>query len=359
KQRILRVVPHALVFKPTGMNDWRADAEILQQNTFVHGSSPYISGLALLGQRSYTRGVELIGVMPDVEKNVSEVDQYIVEGDINLLNTEPYSIVIGRSLAYSLGVSIGDSIVVTLPEISISPAGVFPRTKRFRLVAVFEVGAQVDQGIALIHLDAAQKLFRRGNAVDGLRVRFDDIYNAPKYLPNVIDGLGEDYAGKDWSETQGSLFKAVKLEKTVTGLLLGIIIAVAAFNIVTTLVMMVTEKRSDIAVLRTMGMTGREILIVFVIQGAATGLYGILLGAVIGIPVAIFFPQIVASIESLFGFHIFDPSVFYVTGLPSVWRLSDTLLVCGVAATISCIATLYPSFKASKIEPAEALRYDI
>jgi len=210
----------------------------------------------------------------------------------------------------------------------------------------------------MIHLADAQKLFRTGNSVAGLRLKFSDLYLAPEGANAVKAMLGDDVVVTDWSQTQGSLFKAVKLEKTVTGILLSIIIAVAAFNIITSLIMMVTEKRSDIAVLRTMGMTRYQVMNIFIFQGSITAIWGIAIGLITGVPCALYPPDIIHFFENLFQFQVFDENVYFVTSIPSLWMLSDTLIVCLFAAFLSFIATLYPAYRASKIEPAEAMRYD-
>jgi len=359
EERILRAVPHAFLTRPEGMHRWRDDAKKIASFPSLRGASPYITGQVLIGRSGINKGVELYGVDPDQEQKVSEVANYMVAGELKDLNSRRYGIVLGSLLANSLGVGLGDSVEVTLADLSITPAGIFPREKKFRVVGVFEIGAQADEFLALINLHDAQVLFRRGDSVDGLRLRFDDIYRAPGELQQLLQQLGTGYSGRDWSQTQGSLFHAVKLEKNVTELMLSIIIAVAAFNIVTSLVMMVAEKRGDIAVLRTMGMGRRDIMLIFLVQGSATGLSGVLGGLLFGIPVALFLPDIMSALEHLFGFTVFDPDVYFVTQLPSVWHFQDTAVVCVIAALMSCLSAIYPAYRASKIEPAEALRYEL
>jgi lipoprotein-releasing system permease protein len=225
-------------------------------------------------------------------------------------------------------------------------------------VGIFEVGAQVDQHLALIHITDAQKLFRLGSSVDGLRLKFDDFYQAPAHIASMKSHTPDKYQFTDWSDTQGSLFRAVKLEKTVTGLLLGIIILVAAFNIVTGLIMMVTEKRSDIAVLRTMGMSRTQVLQIFVTQGFVTALIGVTLGLILGVPVAIYLPDLMAFFEKVFGLQVFDPDVYYVVQFPSRWMLSDTINVAAFALVSALISSIFPAYRASQILPADAMRYD-
>ncbi len=359
KQRILRVVPHGFLTTAEPLADWRQLAGRIEDTPALEGSAPFVGGKALVNFGGSVRGLELQGILPQREPRVSIVDQHMLVGNLDSLRPGDYGIILGAMLARSMGATTGDKITVTLPQVSITPAGIFPRTKRFTLVGVFEVGAQVDQTLALIHLEDAQTLFRLGDAVDGLRLKFEDIYAAPEQLDALVENLGPGgYHGKNWSETQGSLFQAVKMEKTVVGVMLSIIVAVAAFNIITCLVMMVAEKRTDIAVLRTMGMKAGDIVSIFMVQGTALGVAGIMVGAALGIPAALFLPDFVALMERMTGFQVFDPNVYFVSYMPSRFEWPDALWVCGTALLITLLATLYPSYRAAKILPAEALRYE-
>ena len=358
KERILRVVAHGSIEDSRGLEDWRDLQERIAPTSGLEGSAPFVDGKALLHYRKNVKAVEIQAVLPEQERQVSIVDQYVLIGRLDALQPGAYGIVLGSLVARSLGIALGDKITVTLPQVSVTPAGIFPRTKRFTVVGVFEVGAQVDQYLALIHLADGQKLFRTGGNVDGLRLKFNDIYAAPQQLQALEQQLGPDYKTRDWSETQGSLFQAVKMEKTVVGLMLSIVIAVAAFNIVTSLIMMVAEKRSDIAVLRTLGMTRGDIVHIFIVQGLVIGVLGVLIGAALGVVTALWLPEIVGALERLSGVQIFDPDIYFVPYLPSLWRLDDTLVVTLGAIVVALLATLYPAYRASTIEPAEALRYD-
>ena len=359
KQRLLRAVPHGFIAKDGGLNDWRSlQTQLVGKNDII-GASPFIDSKVLLSGGRGVKGAELQGIEPEQEGAVSPIAEYFVSGEFQALAAGDFGIVLGSLLAYSLGVGVGDDVVVTLPKVSVSIAGVFPRSRKFTVVGIFEAGAQVDQTLAFTHLHDAQRLFRMGKKVDGLRLRFSDLYAAPAGIEALRDQYDDTYELKDWSQTQGSLFQAVKLEKSVTGILLGIIVAVAAFNIITSLVMMVTEKRSDIAVLRTMGMTRRNVMAIFMCQGCATGFLGIAAGLLFGIPVAIFLPQIMQFFEALLGVQVFDPTVYFVAKIPSVWRLDDTLVIAIVAIVSSILATIYPAYRSTLIEPAEAIRYNV
>jgi lipoprotein-releasing system permease protein len=247
---------------------------------------------------------------------------------------------------------------MTLPTVSITPAGLFPRSKRFSVAGIFEVGAQVDQSLALIHLSDAQRLFRYGSSVQGLRIKTDDIYQAAAAVRPLPAKLGMNFEVKDWSQTQGGLFQAIQLEKRMVMLLLMIIIAVAALNIVTSLVLMVSDKRSDIAVLRTLGMTTRQIMAVFVIQGSAVGFIGIVIGSLAGCLLAINITVVADWLQTLVGLYLFDPSIYFISQIPSELALKDVVIVCGVGFILSILATLYPAFRATQVEPAEVLRYE-
>ncbi|HEY0893801.1 MAG TPA: FtsX-like permease family protein, partial [Cellvibrio sp.] len=230
-------------------------------------------------------------------------------------------------------------------------------SRSFTLVGVFEVGAQVDSTLALIHVQDAQKFLRKPG-VQGLHVKTDNMFAAAQIMSELRAQLGDEYRVKDWSQTQGSLFQAVKMEKIVVGSLLMIIIAVAAFNIVSSLVLMVADKRSDIAVLRTMGVSARQVMAIFIVQGSAIGFFGTFIGTVIGCIVALALTPIMGAAESLFGMQVFDPEVYFISQLPSVLLWQDVVFICCIALLLSFIATLYPAYRASQIEPAEALRYE-
>ena len=357
KQRILSVIPHGFIDQQPQMQDWQAVARQVEQHPEVVATAPYIGGFALI---SYDRGVESIqlqGILPEAENRVSVLEQHMIVGSSTDLRPGEFGIVMGRLLARSLGIAPGDKVNLTLSDINITPAGVFPRTRPFTLVGVFEVGAQVDQTLAMIHIDDAKRLFRY-QGVQGLHVKVTDIYRAGPVMGELAGDFGESYTVKDWSQTQGSLFQAVKMEKIVIAALLCIIIAVAAFNIVSSLVLMVADKRSDIAVLRTLGLNARQVMAIFVVQGSAVGVAGTLIGALIGCVVAQTLNRIMNFFEALFGWQIFNPEVFFITQLPSVLMWQDVAFICGLALTLSVVATLYPAYRAAKIEPAEALRYE-
>ena len=374
KQRILSVVPHGFVDQQPRMRDWRAMAQQIIQQPNIVASAPYIGGFVMLSSRQSVYGVELQGILPKEEESVSVIHRYMQGAQLgsplqpkleskkttlDVLQGGEFGIVLGSLVARYLNVGIGDSVVMTLPQVAITPAGIFPRMKRFNVKGIFEVGAQVDQSLVLVHLDDAQRLFRYGTSVQGLRIQVDDIYKAGEVVDSLALQLGSDqYVTKDWSQTQGSLFQAIKLEKRMVTLLLMIIIAVAALNIVTSLVLMVADKRSDIAVLRTLGMSTREIMSVFMVQGSAVGILGVVIGGLLGCLIASNISAVVAWFESLLGVYVFDPNVYFISRIPSELRWEDVILVCGTGLLLSVVATVYPAYRATRVEPAEVLRYE-
>lgn len=358
KGRILNVVPHGFVTGDEPIGDWQSLSERVEANPGVLATAPYISGFGLASLGDSSEMVQIQGILPEAEKHVSVVDQHMLRGELANLQSGEWGIVIGRILARFINAQVGDSISILTPRVSTTPMGPILMPKQFKVVGIFEVGADVDKTLAMIHVDSAQKLFRYRDAVEGLHVKVTDIYQAGPIMQSVAANLGEGYRVRDWSETQGSLFQAVKMEKILIMLMLMIIVAIAAFNIVSSLVLMVADKRGDIAVLRTLGMTARQIMAVFVVQGSTVGLFGIVLGVIFGIAGAFYIGDIVSFVEGVFGQKIFDPGVYYISELPSHWLLSDTLLVVGVAIVMSVLATLPPAMRAARIAPAEALRYE-
>jgi lipoprotein-releasing system permease protein len=358
KGRILSVIPHGFVTADRPIDDWRALAGRVEQHPGVVATAPYISGFGMASFDDNSEMVQIQGILPEEEGQVSVVDQHMIRGELANLQAGEWGIVIGRILARFINAQVGDYITILTPRVSTTPIGPVLMPRQFKVVGIFEVGADVDKNLAMIHLDSAQRLFRYRDSVEGLHVKVTDIYQAGGIMQSLDASLAENFEVKDWSETQGSLFQAVKMEKILIMLMLMIIVAIAAFNIVSSLVLMVADKRSDIAVLRTLGMTARQVMGIFMVQGSAVGLLGILLGVIFGIAGAFYVGDIVAFAEGLFGQKIFDPGVYYISELPSHWLLSDTLIVVSVAIVMSVLATLPPAVRAARIAPAEALRYE-
>ena len=357
KQRLLSVIPHGYITKEPSLTDWRPIAQNLLKHPKVLGAAPYIASEALLTYADGVQGIQIEGILPEEETQVSVIDKHMLVGSLAHLKAGEFGIVMGSLMARQLGLALGDKVVITSPDINITPAGVYLRKKSFTLVGVFEVGAQVDMDLAIIHLVDAQKFFRVQGA-QGLHVKVNDLYQAAPVMNELAAQFGSDYKVKDWSQTQGSLFQSVKMEKIVTGTLLNILIFIAVFNIVSSLVLMVADKRSDIAVLRTLGLTAKQVMGIFIVQGSAIGLVGTLIGVLAGCALTLLLNPIMGLLEKIFGFHFFNPDTFYITGLPSYLMWQDLVTITLTALILSFLATLYPAYRASKIEPAEALRYE-
>lgn len=357
KNRILSVVPHGFIEQEQGLDDWQTLAGQIGQTKGILGAAPFVSGQVMVSFDGAMDGVELQGVLPSEESKVSIIEEKMIAGHLDYLQPGEYGIVLGRVLASRLMLTTGDKLVLTSADINITPLGAFARSRSFTLVGIFEAGAQVDANLALIHLQDAQKFLRKSKP-QGLKIKTDNMFTAARTLAKAKEKLSTDFQVKDWSQTQGSLFKAVKMEKIVVTALLMIIVAVAAFNIVSSLVLMVADKRSDIAVLRTLGLTARQVMMIFIVQGTAVGLTGIIIGAGLGSLIAVGLSDLVSFIEYSLDWQLFDPDVFYVAQLPSVLLWQDLLLVCSIAFVLSFFATLYPAYNASQIQPAEALRYE-
>ncbi|NIB41264.1 lipoprotein-releasing ABC transporter permease subunit [Pseudomaricurvus alkylphenolicus] len=365
KQRLLQVIPHIEVIGEDGIGDWAKLRQQVESQNGILAAAPYVDGDAMVSYERGMQGVQLRGVLPQDLPRISSLSEHMVLGDTSSLAQGEYNIIIGRLLARYLGVMPGDKVTLTLPQLSVTPAGIYPRIKRFTVSGVFEVGAQVDQQLVILHLADAQKLLRTGKRVSGVELRTRDMYEAgelAKHLEGQLSQLASANSSpltvRDWSKTQGSLFSAVKMEKTVVSVLLMIIIAVAAFNIISSLVLMVADKRFDIAVLRTLGLSRGQVMATFVVQGAITGWLGVLMGCVLGAIIAVNVGAIVSFWEQLTGLQVFDPQVYFISHMPSQLMLGDVLVVAVVGASLSLLSTLYPAYRASTVEPAEALRYE-
>ncbi|MDH5513838.1 MAG: lipoprotein-releasing ABC transporter permease subunit, partial [Gammaproteobacteria bacterium] len=301
----------------------------------------------------------LRGVLPGVEDTVSDVVSHIIGGDINLLQEGEYGIILGSELASALGAGIGDAVTVVSPQVIVGPTGIMPRLRRFTVVALFEVGMfEYDRGVALVHIKDAARLFRLDGNVTGLRLKLDDVFDAPTVSKQLYDKLQGDYLIEDWTRRHANFFRAVKTEKRVMFIILTLIVAVAAFNIVSTLIMVVTDKRADIAILRTLGATPRSIMLIFIIQGVVIGVLGTALGVAGGVALALNIETIVPAIENFFNVQFLSADVYYISDVPSELHWDDVWRMAAVAMGLSLLATLYPAWRAARTHPAEALRYE-
>lgn len=357
KQRILGVVPHASIAARNPIFDWEEKVKQLEEIPTISGAAPLIQVEGMLSHKGHNRPVLLAGVSPEHEPDVSIIPQHMLVGDLDKLSTSKYGIILGRNLASHLRAGVGDKVTLLIPEASITPAGMFPRMKRMNVVGIFEVGAEVDGLYAFGLLQDLQKI-TRVSAPSSIRLEFHDLFRARSEAIKSAKQVGGFYSVRDWSMTHGNLFQAVQMEKTMVGLLLFLIIAVAAFNIVSSQVMVVNDKTPDIAILRTMGASRGFILRTFIVQGSVVGVVGTLVGTMLGILGALNVDSIIAGVEALLGFSFLNTDVYFISFLPSELLWSDVALVVSVSFILSFSATLYPAFKASRTNPAEALRYD-
>ena len=357
--RILSLVPHGFVEgSGEGVEQWRDLLSDIEGMEGVVAVSPYITEKAILGTVYIQRGAVITAIDPQLESHVSGIADAMIAGDFRSLDDSAFSVVLGVSLANILSVGIGDYVDVTVPRLTITPLGMFPRNKRLQVTGLFEIGAQPDTFQAYVSLATGQKLLGSKGRVDGLQIKTRDLFAAPEIMREVATQLPDTYSVKDWSQTQGSLFSAVKLEKLMVSLLLLSVVAVAAFNIVSTLVMSVAEKRRDIAVLRTMGARAGGIMAIFVAHGLALSGVGITAGALLGIFLATNIATITATLERILGMKLFDPSVYFISELPADLQGVDVVMVVAASVLLSLLATLYPAWRAACIAPAEVLRYE-
>ncbi|MBD2859066.1 lipoprotein-releasing ABC transporter permease subunit [Spongiibacter sp. KMU-158] len=359
QQRVLSVVPHARVEGPQQrLTNWQSLSSEISARAGVSGVAPYVGDKAMLSAGSRISGVALYGIDPELERQVSGLAEHMLAGQYLSEQDGEYPIILGDILARSLGVRLGQKLRVILPKVTVTPFGMFPREKEFVVAGVFSAGAQLDASTAFIRLDDAQRLYQLGKDVQGLRLQFEDMFAAPFHTAEIVASLPEGSRGEDWSQSQGSLFHAVKMEKTLVRILLLFIIVIAAFNIISILSMAVSEKRGAIAVLRTMGATPASIMKIFVIYGMSTGVLGVVLGVLIGLPLALHVGDVVAWLEGVSGLYLFDPQVYFISHLPSKIVPWDVAFVALFSLSLCFLATLYPAWRGSQVQPAEALRYE-
>lgn len=361
KSRILGMTAHATVVERGGvLRDWQAVESRLAGAPRVLGAAPFVQGEAMLTHAGAVNGTIVTGVLPEQEPEVSVIGERMVVGALTDLEAGAFRIILGRELAAALGVRVGDMVTLVAPEPRATPAGILPRLKRFTVSGIYAIGMhEYDSALALIHLEDARKMFRlEEGGVTGLRLKLDDVLAAPVIARELVGQLPGDYGVVDWTQHHTNFFRALKTEKTVMFVILALIVSVAAFNIVSTLVMVVTDKQADIAILRTLGLSPASVMGVFVVQGTLIGLVGTGLGVLGGIWLASNVETLVPAIERLFQVQFLPSDVYYISELPSDLRWGDVGNVSLVAFVLSVLATLYPAWRASRTQPAEALRYE-
>ncbi len=360
RNRILAVASHATISGPDNLlYDWESLDRKVLRHPDVTGAAPYVMQQGMLSYGQTVQGALIRGVDPRLENQVADFAAKMKVGSFDSLQPGRFGIVLGIELARNLGVGVGDKLVLIAPQGQVTVAGVVPRLKTFTVTGVFEAGMyEFDSGLALINLRDAQVLYRMGGAVSGLRLKVRDLFDAPRVVQQLAVGLPADMYFSDWTKEHANFFRAVQIEKRMMFIILLLIVAVASFNIVSTLVMAVTDKEADIAILRTLGAAPRSIMAIFMIQGAVIGVIGTLLGLISGVLIAVNIETIVPAIERLFHTQFLAKDVYYISELPSKLAWSDVGVIGSVSLLLSLLATLYPSWRASRTQPAEALRYE-
>ncbi|QGW20404.1 lipoprotein-releasing ABC transporter permease subunit [Stutzerimonas degradans] len=360
RTRVLGMVPHATIESPVPVDDWQQLGERLSQHPQVVAVAPFIQMQGLLTHEGTVSKILINAVDPQIEPQVSIIDRFFREGELAALAPGEFGIVIGDKAAQKLGVGVGDKLTFVAPEVTVTPAGMFPRMKRFTVVGIFHVGAgEIDGYVALANIADLARLHRwKPDQVQGLRLRFADLFQAPRIAWELAGQLDGDFYSRDWTRTHGNLYQAIRMEKAMIGLLLLLIVAVAAFNIISTLVMVVTDKRGDIAILRTLGATPRQIMTIFMVQGTVIGVVGTVVGGALGILAALNISSWIAALERLIGHKFLSADVYFIDYLPSRLMAADVVQVCVAALLLSFLATLYPAWRAARTQPAEALRYE-
>jgi lipoprotein-releasing system permease protein len=360
-QRILEVVAHAtLEGDGARLVDWQAIAEKTRGEPGVVAIAPFVEGRGMIVAGERSAAVDLRAVQPDAERRVSSLERHVSGRGFRELVPGSWRVLLGHGLAEKLGVAPGDAVLVVIAQGNVTPAGVMPRMRRFTVAGTIAAGMyEFDQGLALVHIDDARRLFRLGDSVTGLRFAFEDAAQAGQRIRAIAEGLPGRYYISDWSRRQGNFFRSIQVTKSIMFFVLLLVVAVAAFNIISTLVMVVKEKRADIAILRTLGGSPRDMLTVFMVQGTVIGVVGTALGVAFGLLLAANVSALAAGLERITGTVLVDPRVYFISELPSAIRLGDVLTIAGVSLALGMLATLYPAWRAARTQPAESLRHEV
>ena len=360
RERILGMVSHVTVSGTDGkLADWQNVDKKLVADTTVSGVAPYIQQQVMLSANGEIRGIMMQGIQPERQSAVSELDLNMVEGNLSTLKDREYGIAIGSELASSIGAYVGDKVTVITPNARVTPAGVLPRMKRFTVTAIYKMNMRdYDSGTAFIHMSDAARLFKMKGQVSGLRLKLDDLFDAQPKSMSLQKELGDGVTVSDWGKDNKTFFSAIRMEKTMMFFILLLIVLVAAFNLVSSLVMVVNDKQADIAILRTLGISPKSIKKIFMIQGSIIGVSGAILGAIGGVLLASNLDTIIPAIENLVGAKIFPEDIFYISQVPSDLQMPDVWIVTVLALVMAVLATVYPANKAAAVQPAESLRYE-
>lgn len=360
RDRILGMTAHMTLSQyQERLGNWQALYALTKPLNHVVGAAPNVMGQGMLTYNGKVKGVMVRGVLPKYEPQVADIGQKMIAGALADLKPRHYGIILGRELANGLGASVGDKITLVAPQGTLSPMGMIPRIKRFTVTGIFQAGMfEYDSGLAIIHMEDAQKVFKMGSDVTSLQLKLDDMFKVQDVRLEIGQSIPQLLYTRDWTQQHANFFKAIQMEKRMVFIFLTLIIMVAAFNIVSTMVMVVTDKRKDVAVLRTIGATPGSVQAIFIIQGLIIGVVGSILGAILGVVTSLNIDVIVPFIENLFGFKFFPADVYYISSVPAELHWDDVWMVTGIAFAMTLLATLYPARKASKTQPAEALRYE-
>jgi lipoprotein-releasing system permease protein len=360
RTRILGVVSHLQILADDNrLEDWPSVARMVAQHPRVLGTAPFVQAQAMLSNGQSMRGAVVRGILPAEEEKVADLKRHMRAGSLDALRPGEYGVVLGADLARALGVLRGEKLALIAPQGVVTPAGVIPRLKQFTVVGVFEAGlVDADSGLALVHLRDAQTLYQMGEAVSGVRLKLDDLFAARAVGHELLAKLPRDVFASDWTRSHANFFRAVEIEKRMMFIILALIVLVAAINIISTLVMAVTDKQADIAILRTLGAAPGSVLQIFMVQGMVLGVVGTLAGVLVGIVTALNIDVIVPAIENAFNIKFLSKDVYLIPDLPSDLQADDVISIAIMALVLSFVATIYPSWRAARINPAEALRYE-
>ncbi len=360
RDKILGVIAHVTVSGTNGqLSDWSAQVERLRKEPHVIGAAPYVQKQVMITNGEKMRGVVLQGIDPTVQDQVSDVDFKMIDGNFTNLKPREYGIVLGVEVASALGVMPGDKVTVVVPQVQITPAGILPRIRRFTVVGVYQIGhPEYDGMTSFIELSDASRLFGLGEDISGVRLKVDNLFAAQSIAYDLQQQLGNDFKVTDWGQEHGSFFRAVKTERIAMTLILFLVVCVALFNLVASLVMTVNDKQADIAILRTFGMSGERIMRVFMIQGSIIGIFGTVVGVSLGVLLSLHIGEVVGWLEHTFGFKVFSADIFYISEIPSDLRWDNVLWIGLASLVASVLATVYPARRAAQIQPAESLRYE-
>jgi lipoprotein-releasing system permease protein len=360
RSRILSMTSHAAITGyESGLDEWQQASVKALQNPRVLATAPFVEGEGMLVNGDLISGVAVRGVLPDEELEVSGIGDKMTAGQLIELRRGDFGIVLGAALADAIDSKVGDRVILAINQGTITPAGIMPRLRRFTVVGIFQAGMyEYDRGVAFIHMNDALRLYRLGDEVTGLRLRIDDLFQAPVVVREVAGELGGDFYVTDWTRQHRNFFRSIALSKRMLFTVLLLVVAVAAFNIVSTLVMVVKDKQSDIAILRTIGVSPRSIMAIFTVQGTLIGVLGILAGVALGVAIGVNTETLVHALEALLDTRFLAPDVYFISDLPSEIRLSDITTVCVTAVVLCVLSTIYPAWRAARTQPAEALRYE-